>query len=426
MQTSPELAESLQGVKNQDVPINDATTPSLLDVANVYQNCGLLERCCKDFVHTLINEAVKSGVPCAGRILVPGDTIFKEGDFSGASLYIIYRGKVDVLLGETKVASLGSGSHFGEMQLLGLSKFRTATIMVSEFAQIFEITPSVFSKCIQEFPRERKLFESIASKRFAELQEARKKKAAEKGITDPRPQSASRRRGLSEGTGLVEPVEPDAQQSASEVRAMRQREKKMLRELDVIPAVSVAARRTATATPTCGMRHGRHDEFRQMIEEAEDPPDVTRLPPMNDLCLDQQRWLHGQLLQRAEAHANAEALDPSTPRSGMTAMTARTPKSFHNQGVSVPRSVTPTPGFQRADYVSVHQRQNQAGTPHVTNFTSKPRPTSASPAVQEVLSAVKAVRRNQLLRNHKPLRPVRPQTAPISSSRRSRPSSRTR
>lgn len=115
-----ELKESLQGFKNQDGDIRNATTPSLLDVANVYQNCGLLDKCCKDFVFTLINEGNNSGG--AGSILVPGSIIFREGDASGASLYIIYRGKVDILLGSTKVATLGTGSHFGEMQLLGLSK----------------------------------------------------------------------------------------------------------------------------------------------------------------------------------------------------------------------------------------------------------------------------------------------------------------
>lgn len=424
--TCRELKESLQGVKWEDVPVVDEKVPSLLDVANVYQNCGLLEKCCKDFVHTLIEEAIHSGVPPAGRILVPGDVIFKEGDASGASLFLIYRGKVDVLLGQTKVATLGPPSHFGEMQLLGLSKFRTATAVVSEFAQLFEITPGVFSKCIMEFPRERKLFESIASRRFSELQEARKKKQAEQFLTYPKPKSPMRRSNPPDGDeefALVEPgsVEPvDPLESACEALAMRQREAFMFRKLDAIPAVSVAARRSATATPTCGMRHGQLDESRQEMvqEEADDPPDVVRLPPFNDLCLDQQRWLHGQLLERAQAHANAEAMndgplyspvppfssagDTSRPRSAMT-----TPRRRKIQ--NDPRSTTSTPGLRRPHYDSRILGANQR---HHTG--------SPSPAVKEVLAAVRESRR--MPRRTQQLRPSRPQTAPLLTSKgRNRP-----
>merc|ERR1719359_1612264 len=89
-----------------------------------------------------------------------------------------------------------------------------------------------------------------------------------------------------------------AQQKAMEARATRQREELMFKKLDGIPAVSVAARRAATATPTCGMSGNRHEwQDELMLQfEAEDPPELWNLPPMTNLCLDQQRWLHGELL----------------------------------------------------------------------------------------------------------------------------------
>lgn len=415
-----DVKESLQGVKNQDVPLSEATAPSVLNVAGLYQNCGFMENCCKDFVNTLIDEANKSEISAggggAGRIMVPGEIIFSEGDCLGASVYIIYRGKVEVLLGagpldgksKVTIATLGPGAAFGEMQLLGLAKFRTATVIVSEFAQIFEITPTVFSKCIQEFPRERKLFEAIASRRFADLQEARKKKemrrrkeAEEMGMTAPRSQPRKN------------DPEVIAQQKAMEARATRQREALMFKKLDGIPAVSVAARRAATATPTCGMSGNRHDWQDELMFqlEAEDPPELRNLPPMTNLCLDQQRWLHGELIKSAVAAAQAEAVNlPSTPRSGT--------KSPRNQSKD-PRSSASTPSHRLSDHASQRPLPSYRQPTAASEVRScgNSRPSSANPAVKEVLAAVRRTRKTQ----KQVIVPARPQTAPSSSKTSRRP-----
>ena len=66
------------------------------------------------------------------------DVIIGEGE-KGDALYIITRGQVEVLKGETPVAELGDGDFFGEMALLG-DQVRTATVKAKVPTTLLRLT----------------------------------------------------------------------------------------------------------------------------------------------------------------------------------------------------------------------------------------------------------------------------------------------
>jgi CRP/FNR family cyclic AMP-dependent transcriptional regulator len=59
-----------------------------------------------------------------------GDEIVKAGD-GAIAFYVISSGRVDVIRGDTKLASFGSGGYFGEMALLDNS-LRSATVRAAD------------------------------------------------------------------------------------------------------------------------------------------------------------------------------------------------------------------------------------------------------------------------------------------------------
>ena len=107
----------------------------------------LLSKC--DLLRHLPPEEVERILPCVrNRHLDGGEILFHAGD-AGDALYIVARGKVDVLSGAAgenhnghvageKLAELGEGQAFGEMALLS-GEPRTATIQSAAQTDLLEI-----------------------------------------------------------------------------------------------------------------------------------------------------------------------------------------------------------------------------------------------------------------------------------------------
>ena len=78
---------------------------------------------------------------CTGgrpRQVSAGDAIIKEGHRTGR-LYVLIEGRVDVVKGDTVVASIAEpGAIFGEMAVL-LAQDHTATVKAASDAEIYEI-----------------------------------------------------------------------------------------------------------------------------------------------------------------------------------------------------------------------------------------------------------------------------------------------
>lgn len=77
-------------------------------------------------------------------------TILKENEL-GTSMYIIVRGKVDVIIDDVKVATLGENSIFGELAALDPEP-RSATVKTIEDSLVFKINSTVIYNLISEYP----------------------------------------------------------------------------------------------------------------------------------------------------------------------------------------------------------------------------------------------------------------------------------
>ncbi|MCH9812181.1 FAD-dependent oxidoreductase [bacterium] len=92
-----------------------------------------------------------------------GDAIFHAGD-TGDFLYIITKGKVDVIKNGEKITSLHEGEYFGEMALLSEKK-RTATIKASGPCKILAIKKDDFNVLMTHFEDLKKNFERTEESR---------------------------------------------------------------------------------------------------------------------------------------------------------------------------------------------------------------------------------------------------------------------
>jgi CRP-like cAMP-binding protein len=114
---------------------------------------GLLAR--SDLLRHLPPEDVEALLRCVERRhLATGDILFRAGD-PGDSLYLVVRGKVEILV-ETEdgpseatytIAQLGEAQAFGEMALLGGGR-RTATVRALDETDLLEIPKREFDRMI--------------------------------------------------------------------------------------------------------------------------------------------------------------------------------------------------------------------------------------------------------------------------------------
>jgi len=101
--------------------------------------------------------------------------IIDEGDYSD-SAYFIHSGKVKIILSdehgrEIVLRELASGEYFGEMSLID-KKQRSATVMVTEDAELTVISQKDFRKCMRSNPI---ISEQIMLGLITNLREANKK-----------------------------------------------------------------------------------------------------------------------------------------------------------------------------------------------------------------------------------------------------------
>jgi len=112
-----------------------------------------------------------------------GDDIIKEGD-DGYKMYFLANGRVQVLVGTNQqpVATLESGTGFGEMALLGLAK-RTATVRALEPCDCRFIYIGKFQELLHKFPNEKHFFTDMAQERLQGLVETKQLLMKQPGST---------------------------------------------------------------------------------------------------------------------------------------------------------------------------------------------------------------------------------------------------
>ena len=81
----------------------------------------------------------------------PGEAIFIEGEPGNKTMYLIEKGRVEVLKGDAVVARLGVGEPIGEMSLL-LDEPRSATVRALNSVEALEITGENFGEILTKRP----------------------------------------------------------------------------------------------------------------------------------------------------------------------------------------------------------------------------------------------------------------------------------
>jgi CRP/FNR family cyclic AMP-dependent transcriptional regulator len=79
-----------------------------------------------------------------------GNTVFQLGE-SGATMYVILSGRIDMVNGDRVIESLGAQQAFGMMSLIDTLP-RTATALVSEDAQLAVIDRKKYQFMLHELP----------------------------------------------------------------------------------------------------------------------------------------------------------------------------------------------------------------------------------------------------------------------------------
>lgn len=100
------------------------------------------------------------------EMCAPNNYLIKEGEV-GHKMYIIRRGRAEVLLGqsEEKIAVLESGDIFGEIVFFG-QPTRVASVKAIEFCDCRTLEKSAFQWLMRQFPQEKLRFERLAQERL--------------------------------------------------------------------------------------------------------------------------------------------------------------------------------------------------------------------------------------------------------------------
>lgn len=115
-----------------------------------------------------ISSLVMSLIP---RVMLPNTLIVKQGDVA-QEMFFIASGTVEIILEDgTVVASLQSGSFFGEIALLHNTR-RTASVRASTHVDLFILTKDSFERIVEDFPEAIEAIKREADSRVQRIQKS--------------------------------------------------------------------------------------------------------------------------------------------------------------------------------------------------------------------------------------------------------------
>jgi CRP-like cAMP-binding protein len=82
--------------------------------------------------------------------IAPRDSLFREGE-KGEKMYVLLEGKMDILLGDFVLETVGPGALIGEMALIDDSP-RTASVVAKTPCRLAEIDRRRFHFLVQQTP----------------------------------------------------------------------------------------------------------------------------------------------------------------------------------------------------------------------------------------------------------------------------------
>lgn len=144
----------------------DQGLPHFFDVEAIYQECQLFKACSREFVRSLMQAGDSE---CLYGKMYDSNKVVVEYGKQAKHLHVIHRGECEVVLDGLVVTTLDAGKCFGEINLLGLSPYATATIRTKTMCHLFLVAADTFINTLKTYPRERHIFETEAMRRYREL-----------------------------------------------------------------------------------------------------------------------------------------------------------------------------------------------------------------------------------------------------------------
>lgn len=125
----------------------------------VLERVPFLRGASRDLVEDLMNELQLT-------VCVPGERIFRVGDF-GDAMYFIYKGEVEIVTADDVViATVGEGAFFGEMALLR-NGTRNASARATQFCDLYVLKKESFEKVSSKYPEFLKHINEVVQQRAA-------------------------------------------------------------------------------------------------------------------------------------------------------------------------------------------------------------------------------------------------------------------
>ena len=119
-----------------------------------------------EFFKDLTEQEMKELFPrTKSKVYGKNEKIFTEGD-EGDSFFVIYKGKVNIIINNEKIATLKKGEFFGEMSLF-TGKQRSATAIAEEDVELLVLDKAGFSEIIMNNENIiHKISEAISKREF--------------------------------------------------------------------------------------------------------------------------------------------------------------------------------------------------------------------------------------------------------------------
>ncbi|ORY43495.1 hypothetical protein BCR33DRAFT_851208 [Rhizoclosmatium globosum] len=153
------------------------TEISLHNTRNLIMKVPFLQRETGDHRDEIFYSRIASALHA--RYYIPGDSITKQGE-SGADMFFILSGKVDVFVDGRYRVSLYDGSYFGEVALI-TKVLRTATVQATMPSVLYRLTNKDFHTIITEFPDIKQRIDVLAFEREKLLALAESARAEQEG-----------------------------------------------------------------------------------------------------------------------------------------------------------------------------------------------------------------------------------------------------
>jgi hypothetical protein len=174
------------------VSITEELPHTLSMEISLFLNRGILEKVSlfKNTNEIFIREIVKLLQP---MVFLPDDYVIRQGEF-GDCMYFLSNGDMEVIVNDTRVATLGQGSPFGETALIQAEK-RNASIRALSYCDVYKLDKADFDSLRDRYPDFDTQVKKVVEERLKDTKEKTQNHVEERADVSPtRKRGSSRKR----------------------------------------------------------------------------------------------------------------------------------------------------------------------------------------------------------------------------------------